>query len=90
MKFEATICHTHLMSMLLMPEQFQRAISSYTATSPDVANEGFNGYMEVKVSFVVRDLEAFTELYKQGYVFPSDRSQWYQFIKNGIDKFNEK
>lgn len=89
MKFEAVMCHTHLMSMLLMPEQFQCAVDSYTATSPDVKNEGFNGYMEVRATFQVRDLVLFSDLWKKSYVYPSDRSAWYAFIKNGIDKFNE-
>ena len=72
-----------------MPEAFQRCVDSYQATAPDVQNEGFNGYMETEVTFQVRDLEAFGVLWRDSMVYPSDRQQWYQMIKTGIDKFNE-
>ena len=90
MKFETTLCHTTLLSMLMMPEKFSRAVSSYTCTAPDVDLEGVNGYMEVKGVFHVKDLEAFTQLWKDAYVYPSDRATWYHFIRSGIHKFSDK
>lgn len=88
MKFETTLCHSTLLSMLMMPEKFQRAVSSYTCTAPDVDAEGFNGYMEVKAIFNIKDLDAFNKLWHDAYVYPSERSQWYHFIARGIDKFD--
>jgi hypothetical protein len=70
--------------MLLQPEKFQDAISCYTATSPDVRNEGFSGYMEVKVEFDITDLLRFSKLFEESRVFPSDRSKWYHLIKTSM------
>jgi hypothetical protein len=74
--------------MLLMPQKFQRAVSSYTCSAPDVDNEGFAGYMEVKAIFHIKDLDAFNNLWKDAYVYPSERAEWYYFIARGIDKFD--
>lgn len=81
MKFEVTLCHSHFVSMMLLPEELNRAVTSFTATAPDMNGEGFNGYMEVKATFVIKDLEAFNDLWKKSYIYPSDRSEWYSFIK---------
>ena len=72
--------------MMLMPELLQRATTSYTSTSPDMKNEEFLGYMEIKATFVVRDLEAFNELWNKSYVYPSERADWYHFIKTNVAK----
>lgn len=89
MKLKTVVCHTHLMSMLLQPEKFQNAITSYTASSPDVANEGFNGYMEVTVEFCIKDLAKFTALYDESRVFPSDRAAWYNVIRSSMIRFEK-
>lgn len=89
MKFETTMCHSHLLSMLMMPTRLQQAVTSYQSTSPDIQGEEFNGYMETKVTFTVRDLEEFTKLWHDSYVYPSDRQQWYQMIRSGIDNWKE-
>lgn len=86
MKFETTMCHTHLVSMMLMPELLQRAVVSYTSTAPDYENEGFNGYMEIKVTFMLRDLDEFNVLWNESRVYPSDRADWYDFIRNNVSK----
>lgn len=78
------MCHATLMSMLLRPEELQNAVNSYTASAPDVQNEGFTGYMETKVTFHVKDLEKFSALYKSAYVYPSDRTAWYFKVKRGL------
>lgn len=88
MKFKVTLCHSHLMSMLLQPEKFEAAISSYTATSPNIQFEGFNGYMEVHVEFNVKDLTRFSTLYEESRVFPSDRTQWYHLIRSSMAGFD--
>lgn len=90
MKFETLMCHSHLMSMMLMPELLQRAVQSYTTTSPDVDGEGFNGYMEIKATFVVKDLDAFNELWNKSRVYPSDRAEWYNFIRYNVSKCMEE
>ena len=84
MKLEVTMCHATLMSMLLRPEEMERAVYSYTATSPDVQNEGFTGYMETKVTFEIKDIERFTSLYTSAYIYPSDRTEWYHRVKNNM------
>lgn len=84
MKLETVMCHATLMSMLLRPEEMQHAVHSYTATAPDVQHEGFNGYIETKVTFEIKDLERFSDLYKSAYVYPSDRSKWYHTVKNSM------
>lgn len=82
MKLEATMCHSHLMSMLLQPEMFYSAVTKYEATPPDMPVEGFNGYMETKVTFHLRDLDQFNKLWTKAYKFPSDRCEWYHKVKN--------
>ena len=84
MQVKITMCHSHLMSMLLSPAEFQVCVTSYSATSPDMGLEGMNGYMETIVTFEVKDLVRFSKLYESSYVFPSDRSKWYGTVKNGI------
>lgn len=88
MKFEVTLCHSTLLSMLMMPEKLFRAVSSYSCTVPAMDLEGFAGYMEVKATFIVKDLEAFTKLWNDAYLYPSERTEWYHFIARGIDKFD--
>lgn len=82
MKLDVTLCHSHLLSMLLLPDKFNNAVTHYSATTPDMNGEGFNGYMEVKATFFIKDLEAFNQLWKDSYIYPSDRTEWYHFIKN--------
>jgi len=89
MKLTVEMCHSHLMSMLLQPEIFSRAVVSYTASPPDMAGEGFNGYMEVKATFEIKDLTEFTKIWNDAYVFPSDRSKWYHLVKNSMVRCNE-
>lgn len=84
MKIINTMCHSHLLSMLLTPEKFQAAVVSYKASAPDVTNEGMSGYMETTVEFEVRDLERFSKLFQQSKTYPSDRSKWYHTIRKGI------
>ena len=84
MKLSTKMCHSHLMSMLLQPEKFSRAIISYNASPPDMASEGFIGYMEVDAVFEIKDLTEFTKVWNDAYVFPSDRSKWYHLIKSSM------
>lgn len=82
MKLEATLCQSQLLSMLLQPELFYRAVTKYEATSPDMNGEGFNGYMEVKATFYVKNLASFNDLWEKSYKLPSDRCKWYHTVKN--------
>lgn len=82
MKLEATLCQSHLLSMLLMPEDFSKAVTRYEASTPDMNGEGFNGFMEVKATFYIKDLSSFSDLWSEAYVFPSDRSKWYHQVKS--------
>lgn len=82
MKIETTLCHSHLMSMLLMPEQLYKAVSKYVAFPPDMPAEGIIGYMEVYAEFEVKNLDEFTKLWNESYKFPSDRTEWYHKVKS--------
>lgn len=82
MKFTTKMCHSHLMSMLLMPQTFYMAVHRYNASPPNMDHEGMTGYMEVEVVFEIKDLQAFTNLWYHSYKLPSDRSKWYDQIKN--------
>ena len=63
---------------------------SYEATAPDMPGEGFNGYMEVNATFVLRDLQEFGKLWDDSRVYPSDRVEWYHGIKRGLDKWDKE
>ena len=84
MKLEVLMCHASLMAMMLSPEQFSKAVTSLETTTPDMQCEGLNCYMEVKVKFIIKDLDAFNTLWKHSYIFPSDRSKWYHTVKQGM------
>lgn len=90
MKFQTLMCHSHLLSMLLMPDRFHRAVVSYQSTSPDMEHEGVSGYMEVNVTFTLRDLQEFGKLWDDSRVYPADRAEWYHGIKRGLDKWNKE
>lgn len=83
MVITTNMCHSRLMIMLLHPEMFQDAVTKYEATAPDFYNEGFAGYMSVDVTFHVKNLESFTELYEKSYRLPSDSSEWYSKVYQG-------
>jgi hypothetical protein len=84
MKIETKMCHSHLMSMLMMPEQLYKAVSKYVAFPPDMPAEGMIGYMETYVEFDVKSLDEFTKLWNESYKLPSDRTDWYHRVKSGM------
>lgn len=86
MKFSTTMCHSHLISMLLQPEDFQNCVNSYKSTAPDIRNEGMAGYMEVQVEFDVKSLIGFANLFQSSYSYPSNSGKWYQMIRDGLLK----
>lgn len=83
MKLTVTLCQTTLIAMLLNPEKFEQAVWKYEATAPAYTLEGINGYMEIVVTFHVKDLTLFTRLWEESYKLPSDRSDWYNKIRTG-------
>lgn len=89
MKVIVKMCHSHLAAMILQPELLEQAVLSYQASAPQVTNEGWSGAMDTDVEWEVRDLEKFTALYNDSYVYPSDRSKWYSTVRNGLLKSNE-
>lgn len=82
MELSVNMCHSHLMSMLLQPERFNDAVTSYTATTPQMQYEGMAGYMEVDAVFKIKNLTLFAKLWEDSYTFPSDRSAWYHKVKS--------
>jgi hypothetical protein len=83
MKVEIEMCYSHLIAMLLLPEEVYEAISSFTCTTPDMKAEVFNGFMATQCTFMVKDLNKFAKLWDKSYVYPSDRAKWYNKIKTG-------
>lgn len=84
MKLTTTMCHSHLMSMLLQPEQLERAVSHYRASTPEVSLEGMSGCMATEVEFEIRSLPEFAQLYQRSQTYPSDRSRWYHTVRQGM------
>lgn len=81
MKLEIKMCHTRLMAMLMNPKDFQMAVYSYSATTPNVEHEGMAGYIETVVTFQIKDLELFTTLYSK---CSNTSPEWYYTVKNGL------
>lgn len=90
MKMEITMCHSHFVSMMLMPELLQQAVESYCSTAPDVEREEFMGYMEIKATFFIRDLDLFNQLWNKSRIYPSERTEWYHFIRTNVSKCMEE
>lgn len=81
MKLEIKMCHSRLMAMLMSPVDFQRAVHSYNATTPNIEHEGMAGYIETVVTFHIKDLELFTSLHvKCSNIAP----EWYNMVKYGL------
>lgn len=71
-----------MLYLLLQGESFQRAVCSYTSTSPDFAHEGVAGYVEVVLTFEIKDLEVFTKIW-YGWYKCEDRTGLYHKMKEG-------
>ncbi len=82
MKVEVTMCHSHLLLMLMNPTAFSEAVVRYEATSPDMNGEGFNGYMEIKATFYVNSIQIFGKLFDDSRTYPSDKCDWYHAVRN--------
>ena len=83
MKIENEMCHSHLVYMLSCGELFEKAVHKYEATAPNYQHEGFNGYIETKVVFYIRDINAFTKLYTSfSKLTDKERSEYYFKVKN--------
>lgn len=89
MNIEVTMCYSQLMSMLLQPEEFSKAVIHFTSSSPNVEHEGMNGYMETVVKFEVKSLMDFSKIYEKSYTFPSDRPEWYRKVRDGMLSYQE-
>lgn len=83
MKVEQDMCFSQLLTMMMLPDKFYRCVKSYTATSPNMDGEGFNGFMQTKVTFEVTNLKMFAELVDMCYTTPSDRSVFYHLVRDG-------
>ncbi len=78
MELKESMCHCHLLWMLAQPELFERAVERYSASTPEVSAEGMAGYMLTNVTFHIRDIAKFSDLYRQ----PVD-SDWYHKVRRG-------
>lgn len=68
--------------MQIQGEKYQQAVNSVSYTSPNYEAEGFNGYIETTITFEVKDLKAFTELYMLWYTYDK-RTEFYHSLKQG-------
>lgn len=84
MELKTTMCYSALMSMLMQGEKFQKAVNAFTSSAPNFKEEGFIGYIEVHVTFQIKDLACFSELYESSYIFPTERAKWYAALKNNF------
>jgi hypothetical protein len=80
------------MLMLLQPEQMERAVVSYTSTAPAINMEGVSGFMEVEVTFYIRELTEFIKLWEGSRAYYDKRSDWYYTVRNAhlADQWREK
>lgn len=85
MKIEINMCYSHLMSMLMMPQTFNKAVHKYESSSPNIEHEGMAGYMETVVVFHLKDLSTFASLFDEARCYPEDRAAWYYQIRNGLN-----
>jgi len=70
--------------MLSQTKEFEQAIFKYSASSPAYQYEGVAGYIETIVTFEIRDLEKFSNLYNQYNKLPN-RDIWYYNICKQAD-----
>lgn len=82
MNIEITMCYSQLMSMLLQPEEFSKAVTKFTSSSPNIEHEGMNGYMETVVKFEVKSLAVFSDLYDRTLVYSNP--SWYKSVRDGL------
>ena len=82
MNIEVTMCYSQLMSMLLQPEEFSKAVTKFTSSSPNIEHEGMNGYMETVVKIEVRSLANFSNLYDKTLV--CSNPSWYRSVRDGL------
>lgn len=84
MKFTTTMCHSHLLWMLMNTKDFEQAVFKYHATSPAYQSEGVAGYIETTVDFELKSLSQFSELYNAYYKLDCDqRIKWYNDVCYG-------
>lgn len=83
MKIEINMCYSHLMSMLMMPEAFNKAVYKYESSSPNIEHEGMAGYMETIVIFHLKDLSAFATLFEKSRKYLTDNPSFYFRVRDG-------
>lgn len=66
MKLNVTMCYSHLLWMLTN-QYSQLVFNSVSFSSPDLNSEGFNGYIETKVTFEIKNLKLFSEIFDNFY-----------------------
>lgn len=68
MKVEVNTCYTHILYMLCAGPIFGDAVSSFAIKEgPHYQYEGVAGYIETVVTFEVKDLRKFTDLWLSWY-----------------------
>lgn len=79
------LCYSHLVYLMLSGEDFEQAINNVQFSSPNFAHEGLAGYIEVDVTFDVKDLKKFAEIYLNYYELDHRiKQKLYTQIKTGL------
>lgn len=65
MEIKTSMCYSHLLFMLFDTKLVADSIYSFEVKRPDVESEGYHGYIETLVTFQIKDLEKFVELYNK-------------------------
>lgn len=80
-QIELNILHSTLISILLLPDQYHRAIERFECHHND--NDPTAVPLQCTVLFTVKNKKLFTSLIKRALTYPQDREQWEQFIMTG-------
>jgi len=78
-QIELNIPLSTLISILLLPDQYHRAIERFECRTPFATEMP----IQCAVTFTVKNKKLFTSLMKNALTYPKDRAQWEQFITTG-------
>ena len=86
MEIKETMCYSRLVFLMIQGADWEQAVSEVTYTAPQFKYEGVAGYVETKVTFKVKDLSKFVELWNRWVSLPIDkRTKFYRLVANDGD-----
>ena len=78
-QIELNILHSTLISILLLPDQYHRAIERFECHNYNPTAVP----LQCTVLFTIKNKKLFTSLINKALTYPQDREQWEQFITTG-------